>query len=44
MGKRLVVFNPSFVEDDRHGKLYSNGVNIFKGVSDGNHGHFEISL
>ena len=43
MGKRLVVFKPSFVED-RHGVLYSNGINIFKGIFDGNHGHFEISL
>ena len=29
MGKRLVVFNPLFMEEDRHGILYCNGINVF---------------
>ena len=44
MGKRLVVFNSPFVEEDKHGILYCNGINIFKRIFNGNHGHFEIGL
>ena len=44
MGKQLVVFNPPFMEEDRHGILYCNSINIFKGIFDGNHGYFEIVL
>ena len=44
MGERLVVFNPPFMEEDRHGILYCNGINIFKGIFDGSRGYFEIVL
>jgi hypothetical protein len=44
VGKRLVVFYSSFVEEDGHGILYCDGINVFKGIFDGKHRHFEISL
>ena len=44
MGKRLVVFNPPFMEEDGHGILCCDGINIFKGIFDGTHGYFEIVL
>jgi hypothetical protein len=30
-----VVFKSSLVEEDGHGVLYSNGINVFEGISDG---------
>ena len=37
MGERLVVSNPPFVEEDRHGILYCNGIDILKGIFNGSH-------
>jgi hypothetical protein len=32
-----VVFWSSFVEEDRHGILYGNGIDVLKGISYGWH-------
>jgi hypothetical protein len=35
--KRLVIFKSSLVEEDGHGVMYGNGIDIFEGISDGWH-------
>jgi hypothetical protein len=30
-----VIFKSSLVEEDGHGVLYDNGINVFEGISDG---------
>ena len=35
-----MIFNPPFMEEDRHTILYCNVVDIFKGVFNGSHGYF----
>jgi len=30
------------VEEDRHGILYSDGIDVFEGISDGGHWYFEF--
>ena len=37
-GSILVVFNPSFMEEDGHGILDGEGINGFEGMFDGSHG------
>jgi hypothetical protein len=41
LGERLAVFNPPFVEEDGHGIMYCNGIDIFKGIFNGGHGYFK---
>jgi hypothetical protein len=35
LGERLAVFKPPFVEEDGHGIMYCNGIDIFKGMFNG---------
>ena len=40
--ERLVVFKSSFMEQDGHGVLYRNVINVFEGISDGGHRYFKF--
>ena len=39
-----MVFDSSIVEKDGHGILYCDGIDIFKGVFNVGHRHFEVSF